>query len=288
MKRLLSALLILPLSLACVDRDQKAVEQPEANTPVRIAQIQEKRVVTRLHLAGEIVPLWKVDLYSNTTGKVIEKRAHIGDTVKKSQILARLMQDVPGMEYAPAVIEAPAAGCILADPIEEGTLVTQQRPVYTLARLDSVLVNARVLESDWVRLRTGSRCLLRADALPGHTFAGQVRKLLPQVDTRSRTGSVEIIVANTALLLTPGMSVECTFETGTRTALVVPLDALIRNGAGYRTVKIVDGRARFITLAAGEITGQEMITGGPVAVNDTVVVYGQNLLQDGARVEIAE
>jgi multidrug efflux pump subunit AcrA (membrane-fusion protein) len=289
MKRIYSLLLIIPLMLACGKSGQKeAAVQTETAIPVRIGHVHEKSVVSRFRVTGEVAPMWKLDVMSDAAGKIIEKRAVLGDRVKKEQLLARLLQDVPGMEYAPVAIDAPAGGVIVADMIEVGAMVTPQRPIYTLARLDSVLVIARLLESDWSKLRAGSRCSIAVDALPGRTFAGRVRKLLPQVDARTHTGAAEIVTANGDLALRPGMSVECEFVTGTRTTLVLPLDALVRSGAGYWAAKIVDGRAKFTALSAGEIVDQEIVVSGDIRLGDAVVVYGQNLLQDGSAVKIVD
>lgn len=286
---LLPLSLLLPLLLACGKPDQQAAkDQTEARIPVRVARVAERRVTSILRLTGEVAPLWKLDVYSDAAGKIIEKRAQLGERVGRGQVLARLRQEIPGMEYSPVAIEAPAAGLILGDMVEEGAMVTPQRPVYTLAGVESVLVQARVLESDWNKLRPGAACALTAAAVPGRRFNGRVRRLWPQVDARSRTAGAEIIVANAEQLLRPGMSAECEFATGSRLALLAPLDALIRSGAGYRAARISGGRARFTTLSAGEIVAGEIVVSGGIAAGDTVVVYGQNLLQEGAAVTVVE
>lgn len=289
MKRIFPILLVLPLLAVCGKSEQAAVPvQAETKVPVRIARVHERNVISRLKISGDIAPLWKIDILSDAAGRIIEKKAQLGERVQKGQVLARLVQDIPGMEYRPVDIDAPASGVIIADMVEAGAMVTLQRPLYTMAKLDSVLVNARILESDWGKLRAGSRCIIQADALSGRRFNGRVRRLLPQVDARTRTATAEIVVSNHDLLLYPGMSVDCEFETGSRRALALPLDALIRSGAGYRAARIIGGRTRFVTLAAGEIIDQEIVISGSIALDDTVVVYGQNLLQEGSAVVIVD
>lgn len=280
---------LLPLLLACGRPDRKAAEeQTEVRIPVRIARVEERRITGTLRLNGEVAPLWQLDVYSDAAGRIIEKRAQLGERVARGQLLARLRQEIPGMEYSPVAIEAPVAGLLLGDMVELGAMVTPQRPVYTLAGVESVLVQVRVLESDWNKLRLGAACTLTAAAVPSRRFQGRVRRFWPQVDARSRTAGAEIVVANAGQLLRPGMSAECEFATGSRLALLAPLDALIRNGAGYRVARISRGRARFTTLTAGEIIAGEIVVSGDIAARDTVVVYGQNLLQDGAAVAIVE
>ncbi len=291
MKQIIPCMLLVALFLACGKSPQQETGvQPAVDTriPVRVALVHEKIVTDRFRVSGEIAPLWSLDVQSDAAGKIIEKRVVLGERVHKDQVLARLLQDVPGMEFGPVDIKAPANGIIMADMIEVGSRVTPQRPAFTIANLDSVLVYARLLESDWSRLRAGSRCSIRVDALPGRDFAGRVRKLPPALDARTRTAAAEIVLANGGQALRPGMSVDCEFETGSRKALMLSLDAISRAGAGYRVIKIVDGRAQFTEISAGDIIGQEMVVSGKIELGETVVVYGQNMLQEGALVVIVK
>ena len=281
-------LLMSIILLAGCSRPQK--ETPPAGAPqavpVKATRVAEKEITDRLTVNGVIEPLWSIDVFADAAGKIIEKHVERGQRVTRGQVLARLLQDVPGMEFAPIDITAPVSGVLMTEALERGARVSPNRACAVIANTDTMSASIRLIESDYHLIRVGAACGITAAALPGQSFSGRVRRLDPQLDSRTRTAGAEIQMVNASHLLRPGMSVTCEFESARRRVLTLPLDAVVRVGAGYRIVKVVNGSARFTDVSAGAILNGEIEITGPVALNDLVVVYGQNLLQDGLPVEI--
>src|SRR3546814_12011761 len=67
-------------------------------------------------------------------------------------------------------------------------------------------------------------------AFPGETFPGQVRAILPQAETESRTITARIELANRGGRLRPGMFATVNFAGAPRSALLVASEAAIRTG----------------------------------------------------------
>ncbi len=290
MRKAIVALILAGLFAACGERPQQetvqAPEKPAEKIPVRVQQVASQKIVDRMTVRGDVAPLWSVDIYPDGAGKIIKKNVDVGDRVSKDQILAQMIQDIPGMEFSPSDIKATVGGTITTSMVEIGSQVNPQRPVFTVSQLDSVLVRAHVLESDLMTIKKNSGCQITADALPGKRFDARVRKIIPTLDARTKTAIAEIVLANNSALLKPGMTVNCAFANGSRTSLTVPLDAISRSGVSYSIVKIVKNKAKITQLNAGTILGDALEVSGNIAEGDTIVVYGQNLLQDGSKVEI--
>src|SRR3546814_16164376 len=66
-------------------------------------------------------------------------------------------------------------------------------------------------------------------SFPGETFPGQVRAILPQAETESRTITARIELANRGGRLRPGMFATVNFAGAPRSALLVPSEAVIRS-----------------------------------------------------------
>lgn len=256
--------------------------------PVRVTSPTVREIAELLVLNGTAESLRSVEVFADVAGKVIEKPAQLGKRVQKGETLARLVQDVPGMVFSPVSVEAPISGVVLGDFAEVGSRLTPQRACFSIGVIDTILIKARLLESDFSRVKIGAFCKVTADALPDATFNGRLRKIAPIIDSRSRTAVAEIILPNSGGRVLPGMAVKCEFAVGSRSALTVPLDAVTRLDADYRLVKVVDGRAQFATVTGGAILDGEMEVMGDLSAKDLVVVYGQNLLQDGSPVKIVE
>lgn len=260
--------------------------QAERTIPVQVVKVSEKKFAERIRVNGLLNPLWRVEVYSTSSGKIIDKQVQLGDRVSRGQVLTRLIQDIPGLEFSPITVDAPVSGVIVADQTEVGARISPQRSCFEIANLDTLTVNAQLIESDVSLIKKNSPCRITVPALPSQQFKGFVWRIDPQLNSRTRTAEAVIRLVNSSQTLRPGMSATCEFEVMQRTVLTLPLDALVQVGAGYRIVKILNGRARFADINGGTIMNNDMEVFGDVALNDLVVVYGQNLLQDGSAVEI--
>jgi len=283
-------LLIIVFGLVACGKKSPAPENPaqieKKAIAVRTAPANLKSVAESLTLYGETAPLWSVKVFPNGAGKIIEKNNNIGDRVERGTILAKIIQDIPGMDFSPSAIEAPVAGIITSCRIEIGSEAGPQQPVYEISNLDSIKINARVLESQLSAIKQGSTCRISGEAFPEQTIKARVSKIYPQMDAQSKTAIAEMCVDNSRGLLMPGMTVRCEFRTRTVEAVTVPLDAIVRSGLRASLYKVIDGKARFISVQLGKIDGAEVVVKGDVSDGDLVVVYGQNFLQDGAAVRI--
>jgi len=90
------------------------------------------------------------------------------------------------------LLVAPADGTVLRRDGEVGQFVAAGQAVFTLACCAPLRVAAEVDEEDIVRVVVGQKVTLRADALPGALFEGEVAEITPKGDPVARSYRVRI------------------------------------------------------------------------------------------------
>jgi Cu(I)/Ag(I) efflux system membrane fusion protein len=166
---------------------------------------------------------------------------------------------------------SPASGVVTEKPVVRGQAVQAGQPLYTIADLSRVWVQAELREADAGTVREGSPATVELAAFPGRPLQGQVSYLQPVLQEQARTLRARIVLANPDGRIRPGMYATVRLSAPERTALTVPASALVRTGE--RTLVFVD-------LGGGRLQPQEVET-GRVAGDVAEVLSG---LEPGQRV----
>ena len=138
-------------------------------------------------------------------------------------------------------LHAPEAGIVWEISVREGMAVNAGMPLYRLANLGTVWVNAEVPETEAALVRPGAPVTARATALPDTAYKGTVATLLPDVNAATRTIKARIVLNNPGARLKPGMFVSVAFGDASKLMLTVPSEAVIHTGK--RSVVIVAGES---------------------------------------------
>lgn len=132
-----------------------------------------------------------------------------------------------------SVIKAPINGVVLSRNVQQGQTVTAslQTPVlFTLAKdLTRMDLSINIDESDVGRVKEGQPATFTVDAFPNRKFPATLRSLRNVAKTTDNviTYQAVLTVANTDLILRPGMTATATIETERRdNVLLVPNAAL--------------------------------------------------------------
>jgi len=172
--------------------------------------------------------------------------------------------------------------------VDAGANVPANAALFSIVELDPMQAVVFVAERDYARLSVGQRVELATDAAPGRTFEGRVVRIAPMFRRSTRQARVEVELANPGEALKPGMFVRAELELERdEDATHVPFAALTeREGVTGVFVLSADGASvRWQPVEPGIVDGER------VAVQDgltgQVVVLGQALCDDGARVSVA-
>jgi Cu(I)/Ag(I) efflux system membrane fusion protein len=180
-------------------------------------------------------------------------------------------------------IRTPIGGVITTLDARAGVTLAAGQTLAQINGLGTVWLNAAVPEVRAADVRVGQAATAELSGFPGERFTGRVIAVLPTAQADSRTLTVRIELANRDGRLRPGMFATVHLGDTSRSALLVPSEAVIRTGK--RTlVMLADGKGRFrpaevrIGRDAG---GQTEILAG-LAAGEKVVASGQFLLDSEA------
>ncbi len=180
-------------------------------------------------------------------------------------------------------IRSPIGGVITTLDARAGVTLAPGQTLAQVNGLGTVWLNAAVPEVRVNDVRVGQTATAELAGFPGERFTGRVIAVLPTAQADSRTLTVRIELANRDGRLRPGMFATVHLGDTSRSALLVPSEAVIRTGK--RTlVMLADGRGRFrpAEVRIGrEAGGQTEILAG-LAVGEKVVASGQFLLDSEA------
>lgn len=147
---------------------------------------------------------------------------------------------------------APVSGVVVQKQVLQGAAVQPGQPLYTIADLSDVWVEAALREPDGSDVRPGSLATLELAAEPGRPIQGRVQFVYPTLDEQARTLKARIVVPNPEGRLKPGMYATIRITTAQRRALTVPSSAVVNTG---------ERRIVFVDMGGGEIMPMEVETG---------------------------
>ncbi len=295
-----AAVAIFLLRLKAIQRSQQEREDlvseinSEQVTPVVAAPVITGDVERTLRYTGTVEPEDQVDVYSKISGRIISVKVEEGDEVAKDATVAVIDPEITGQRFEPFAVTSPLKGNIAQIYLDPGTYVSQMQPIVKVIDDSHVKVEIGVLEKDYHLVKEGTPVRLRFDALGGEMRTAKVTNRGPVVDPITGTAIAEIRLDNKDGMLKAGMfaRVEAIIEVH-ESAVLMPLAATLTEilpGRGVEVetgVFVVDGeiaRHRMVTLGLAGPTHYEVLKG--LEPGEQVVVVGQNLLTDGAKLRI--
>ncbi len=178
-------------------------------------------------------------------------------------------------------LTAPLAGTVVQKKATIGELGTPSEPLFSVADLSTVWIEANLTEDKLARVQVGAPATVTVTAYPGERFAGRVTYVASMLDKDSRTTPARIEVPNKDRRLKPEMFASATIETGaTRApALSVPSGAVTLL-QGQPTVFIAEGGGyEPRAIDPGEKVGGRTVVKSGLKAGDQVVAEGAYALK---------
>ena len=192
-------------------------------------------------------------------------------------------------------LRAPLNSIVLDKLVEVGTLVAAGKPGFVLADTSSVKAVFGVPDVTAAKLRTGSHLTSVSEALPGIRFEGQITRIAPAADPKSRVFEVEVTIPNPRQLLKPGLiaSVELADHESPKPVTAAPLASIVRSkdkSEGYAVfvVREENGKqvARLRNVSLGEAFGNTIAVLDGLQLGEHVITAGATLVIDGQPVRV--
>jgi cobalt-zinc-cadmium efflux system membrane fusion protein len=156
-------------------------------------------------------------------------------------------------------------------------------PLFMIADLSSVWVNADVYEDQLAHIHAGAQVKIRTPAYPNQTFDARVDQIGSTVDPDKHTIAVRCVVANSRGQLKPGMFAAVVLRAaGTETATTVPSSAVVVEG-DRRSVFVEESPGQYVKRlveTGSEVDGSVVIRSG-LKEGERVVVRGGLLMSAG-------
>lgn len=185
-------------------------------------------------------------------------------------------------------MQTPIAGEVTSVDVSEGDLVIIGQRLATVAAADKLRMKFGVNARDYQDIAIGSPVYVTTEAV-SDTIHGTVTAKANSADPNTRTFEVEGILDNPARRFKPGMFVRVGYlRERLEDRIVVPRKAVLMLD-NVPTVYVVQGqqaKSRPVDLGP-DIEGGVVVASG-LSEGDTLVVLGQDYLEDGVKVNVTE
>ncbi|MFW6199037.1 MAG: efflux RND transporter periplasmic adaptor subunit, partial [Gemmatimonadota bacterium] len=199
-------------------------------------------------------------------------------------------------------VTAPFAGRVADLAAVEGAYLTAGAELLTLVQLDSIRVQAEVLESELHLLREGRRADVRFSALPDTRVEASVESVNPVVDVETRSGRVTLVLPNPGDRIKPGIYATVRLDAQAYPdRMLIPREAVVERGQPRREVVFVlrdadeagRGRSewRYVTTGRRNETHVEILPSEETSMVDSgeiVLVDGHHYLAHDVPVRLVE
>jgi membrane fusion protein (multidrug efflux system) len=187
-------------------------------------------------------------------------------------------------------LDTPVAGAVTALNVRAGDYAASEQTLATVASYGRVKVPLELSETDRALLKVGQPVRLQYRDV---VLDGRVTKVALSTDPVTRLFAAEVVLENLDHLVKPGTLVAPEILVAqSQGKPVIPAAAIIKSN-GDEHVFVVD-QSGGSQVARRRQVMREMLDGTLVAIDqgvapgDLVVVWGQNNLEDGAKVKIHE
>jgi membrane fusion protein (multidrug efflux system) len=206
-----------------------------------------------------------------------------------SQSQARSELAIAERQMGRSQITAPIGGRIAKRHADAGTVVAAGTPIYTIVD-DSVFeLRSSVASGDFGKVKVGETVVVTVDALPGFVTEGEVNRIAPRVDARSRSFELIIRVPGRPQLVSGLFARAQVKVRDVPNSLTVPPAALLRDGSDptkAQTYVVANNKVERRDVLVGiEVPDAVQVTSG-LKAGEVVVVDPPSALGPGTQVQV--
>ena len=250
------------LDVAAANRAHARAEKDRADSLLKTGGITDKD-----HLSAQVAVQVADASYSQASSELAIAERQIG----RSQITA------------------PISGRIAKRHAEAGTIVAAGTPLYTIVDDSIFEFRSSVASGDFGKVKVGESVVVTVDALPGFVTDGEVNRIAPQVDARSRSFEVIIRVPGRPELVSGLFARAQVKVREIPGSLTVPPAALLRDGsdpAKAQTYVVANNEVERRDVEVGiEVPDAVQVVSG-LKAGELVVVDPPTALGPGTQVQV--
>ncbi len=210
------------------------------------------------------------------------------DDLENDLIAAKESLNTTRLQFKKSSPKAPISGTIDRIYVDRGEYVDPGMPLLRLVQIEKLKVIADVPEKDVPFLKVGQSVEIISAAinnLSSPPLTGTIEHIAFSANSTTRTYRTKIIIDNSSNQLRPGMIVRAQFVRQQLDQVIsIPLFAVMDQDGDKVVFIAKDGVAHKINVKVGTSIGQRIVITEGLSVNQSVVISGQQLLSDGAKV----
>jgi multidrug efflux pump subunit AcrA (membrane-fusion protein) len=283
-------LLVIPGIIRIIKATRK-IEEENTGVPVVVTTAKIKDAVKIMSFSSKVEGIEQAQIFPDIAGRFVRFTVEDGKWVNKDQIIAYVEQDIPGVVREPIEVKSTISGIVSLRSVDKGQLIRQQDPMFPepplaeVARIDRIKVEFDVPEKFYIK--EGLPIKVEIPSL-SKTFEGKVEKASVFYNSSSRTQNVVGVVPNPKKEILPGMFARVWVEVAREdSAISLPIDAVIGFVDKY-VFKAQKGRALLLPVETGITNGDNIVIKKGVSPGDTIIVVGQHIVKDSAKIDIKE
>ena len=303
---------------AQVRRAQAQVQQAEAQIASGRAAIRraDADLAEARRQLGLNQRLWREEIVATDTVEASRARVRVLEAavgqadadvtrMQAAHTQALADQSFAEAQLANTVIRAPFTGVVVKKMAEVGesvapippgvNLSTSSGAIVALADLDTLEVEVDVAEANVAKLSASQPAEVSVEAFPEKKYKAVLRQIIPTADRTKATVTVRVTILDRDPNLKPEMSAKTTFLERTPLAgatnaapaqpqiLVLSQAVIIRDG-GPKVFKVVNGRAKLLSVSTGAARNDHVVVTSGLGGNETLIVNPPTALKDADKV----
>lgn len=263
------------------------VSQSSTAITVNAYKIESSNIESIIKLNGNIGSKVEVNIFPDTSGKLVRLLKDDGAYVNKNEVIAYVDPSKPGSAYATSPVFSTVSGNIISTPANVGDTVTSNTAIASVGSLDDLKITVNVSEKYSNDLKLGLSGYISLTSIPNESFVAKISKISPVVDKTKRTIEVTLDFVKKDSRIKPGMfgSVRLATKHSNNT-IVIPKSALSTYNA-ENCVYIIDENQKakrcFVKIGLSNDTMVEILQG--LEYGQTVITAGS--VTEGTLVRIA-
>lgn len=200
---------------------------------------------------------------------------------------ARTSYDMALRQYRECWVTSPIQGVVAYIHAGIGQTVSPGVPVAVVVDMSRVVLEGSIGENLVNRISRQGEVNVKIPSAWDKPFKGVVTEVSPAADQRTGLFGLKVEIDNPDGIIKPGMFAEVELvKEAKEDAIVIPSAAVLtRNGEKY-VYLVEDGRAVSRKVATGISDGERTEIVAGITEGETVIVKGQNFVQDGEPVRV--
>ncbi len=302
---------------SATDEDAASETAPKVGLAVSAARVAVQPMSQQVSLIGTTAALRTLTLRAPTSGRVIGLEVTTGDSVRRGQVLAHIVnreQDAAraGAEAARQIdpaeanamaravkryssgpgipVSAPENALVAQRIVNPGQIVNEFDPLVDLVDPESVYVDAQAPINQLGALKSGMDASITSALNPGVSYPARIWSISPSFSAGGTTAPVWVQFTGPRRIAVVGAAVEVHVTiTSVPDAVVIPAAALFQDAArgnSYVFTVGADSRAhRTIVVTAIRTAAAVQVTHG-LEPGELVITSGGYALSDGLAVKV--